>query len=127
MFESEASGRYPQAAFPVQDVEGHPFVGPAGGVLDRASEDAGIDRADVYVTNVVKHFRWKPAPRGKRIQRKTRPARTAGVPALAGRPARTGATDRGGVPRRDRDAREEAMRAFVADLTRVAKVSRRAA
>ena len=49
-----------------EDVEGHPFVGPAGGVLDRALEDAGIDRADVYVTNVVKHFRWKPAPRGKR-------------------------------------------------------------
>lgn len=54
-----------------EDVEGHPFVGPAGGVLDRALGEAGIDRADVYVTNVVKHFRWKPVPRGKRrIHRK---------------------------------------------------------
>jgi uracil-DNA glycosylase family protein len=54
-----------------EDVEGHPFVGPAGKLLDRALEDAGIDRADTYVTNVVKHFKWKPAPRGKRrIHRK---------------------------------------------------------
>src|SRR5512133_2957997 len=42
-----------------EDIEGHPFVGPAGRVLDRALAEAGIDRADVYVTNVVKHFRWK--------------------------------------------------------------------
>ncbi len=47
-----------------EDVEGHPFVGPAGRVLDSALERAGIERADVYVTNVVKHFKWKP--RGKR-------------------------------------------------------------
>src|ERR671930_2556318 len=47
-----------------EDVEGHPFVGPAGKVLDRALEEAGIDRDDVYVTNVVKHFNWEP--RGKR-------------------------------------------------------------
>src|SRR6476620_10133496 len=54
-----------------EDVEGHPFVGPAGGILDRALGEAGIDRSDVYVTNVVKHFRWKAAPRGKRrIHRK---------------------------------------------------------
>jgi uracil-DNA glycosylase len=54
-----------------EDVEGHPFVGPAGKLLDRALEEAGIDRADTYVTNVVKHFKWKPAPRGKRrIHRK---------------------------------------------------------
>src|SRR6266498_1216945 len=49
-----------------EDVEGHPFVGPAGKLLDRAFEEAGIDRADTYVTNVVKHFKWKPGPRGKR-------------------------------------------------------------
>ena len=49
-----------------EDVEGRPFVGPAGKLLDRALEDAGIDRSKVYVTNAVKHFKWTPAPRGKR-------------------------------------------------------------
>jgi uracil-DNA glycosylase len=54
-----------------EDVEGRPFVGPAGKLLDRTLREAGIDRADVYVTNVVKHFKWTPAPRGKRrIHRK---------------------------------------------------------
>ncbi|HEX4566830.1 MAG TPA: UdgX family uracil-DNA binding protein [Vicinamibacterales bacterium] len=47
-----------------EDVAGHPFVGPAGRVLDKALEEAGIDRSRVYVTNVVKHFKWEP--RGKR-------------------------------------------------------------
>jgi uracil-DNA glycosylase len=47
-----------------EDREGKPFVGPAGRVLDQALEDAGIDRADAYVTNVVKHFKW--IPKGKR-------------------------------------------------------------
>src|SRR5205814_7714798 len=47
-----------------EDIEGHPFVGPAGKVLDKALDEAGIDRADVYVTNAVKHFNWEP--RGKR-------------------------------------------------------------
>src|SRR5438132_12536647 len=42
------------------DVAGKPFVGPAGKILDRALEDAGIDRKNVYVTNDVKHFTWKP-------------------------------------------------------------------
>jgi len=46
------------------DLEGRPFVGPAGGVLDRALEEVGIDRDLVYMTNVVKHFKWRP--RGKR-------------------------------------------------------------
>ncbi len=49
-----------------EDVEGRPFVGPAGKLLDRALADAGIDRRTVYVTNVVKHFKWTPSPRGKR-------------------------------------------------------------
>jgi uracil-DNA glycosylase len=48
----------------VEDVEGHPFVGPAGRLLDRALEEASIDRRLVYLTNVVKHFKWEP--RGKR-------------------------------------------------------------
>jgi DNA polymerase len=47
-----------------EDREGHPFVGPAGRVLDRALEEAGIGRQDAYITNVVKHFRFKT--RGKR-------------------------------------------------------------
>ena len=47
-----------------EDLAGHPFVGPAGKLLDRALEQAGIDRSRVYVTNVVKHFKWEP--RGKR-------------------------------------------------------------
>jgi uracil-DNA glycosylase family protein len=47
-----------------EDLSGHPFVGPAGKLLDRALADAGIDRSTVYVTNVVKHFKWEP--RGKR-------------------------------------------------------------
>jgi uracil-DNA glycosylase family protein len=47
-----------------EDLQGHPFVGPAGRVLDEALASAGIDRADAYVTNVVKHFKWRA--RGKR-------------------------------------------------------------
>ena len=47
-----------------EDIEGRPFVGPAGKVLDTALERAGIDRDQVYLTNVVKHFKWRP--RGKR-------------------------------------------------------------
>ena len=47
-----------------EDIEGHPFVGPAGKVLNKALEKARIERGDAYVTNVVKHFKWKP--RGKR-------------------------------------------------------------
>jgi DNA polymerase len=47
-----------------EDLTGQPFVGPAGKLLDRALADAGIDRDAVYVTNVVKHFKWEP--RGKR-------------------------------------------------------------
>jgi uracil-DNA glycosylase family protein len=47
-----------------EDLAGRPFVGPAGALLDRALEAAGISREKVYVTNVVKHFKWEP--RGKR-------------------------------------------------------------
>ena len=52
-----------------EDLAGRPFVGPAGKLLDRALAEAGIDRAETYVTNVVKHFSWEP--RGKwRIHKK---------------------------------------------------------
>jgi DNA polymerase len=47
-----------------EDLRGRPFVGPAGKLLDDALQQAGIDRAAAYVTNVVKHFKWEP--RGKR-------------------------------------------------------------
>jgi len=47
-----------------EDIQGHPFVGPAGKILDKALAEAGIDRKEVYVTNAVKHFKWEP--RGKR-------------------------------------------------------------
>src|SRR5688572_6632096 len=53
----------------VEDREGHPFVGPAGRLLDKALGEAGVDRARVYVTNAVKHFKWEP--RGKRRMHKT--------------------------------------------------------
>src|SRR5882724_4002401 len=54
-----------------EDLSGHPFVGPAGKLLDRALADAGIDRATVYLTNVVKHFKFEP--RGtRRIHKKPR-------------------------------------------------------
>jgi uracil-DNA glycosylase len=54
-----------------EDRQGEPFVGPAGALLDKALEDAGIPRDEVYVTNAVKHFKWEP--RGKRrIHKKPR-------------------------------------------------------
>ncbi|MEU9023013.1 UdgX family uracil-DNA binding protein [Actinomadura sp. NPDC048394] len=49
-----------------EDRKGHPFVGPAGRVLDQALEEAGIERGDVYVTNAVKHFKFKRQAGGKR-------------------------------------------------------------
>lgn len=54
-----------------EDRQGVPFVGPAGALIDRALEEAGIPRNEVYVTNAVKHFKWEP--RGKRrIHKKPR-------------------------------------------------------
>jgi len=59
-----------------EDLAGRPFVGPAGRLLDRALAEARIDRSTVYVTNVVKHFKWEP--RGKRrIHAKPSPAEIA--------------------------------------------------
>ena len=49
-----------------EDRAGHPFVGPSGKLLDRALEEAGIDRGDVYVTNAVKHFKWERGAKGQR-------------------------------------------------------------
>ena len=52
-----------------EDVIGRPFVGPAGQIMDRAMEEAGIDRRTIYITNAVKHFKFEP--RGKRRIHKT--------------------------------------------------------
>jgi len=49
-----------------EDLAGEPFVGPAGRILDQALADAGLDRGSIFVTNVVKHFKWRPSPGGKR-------------------------------------------------------------
>lgn len=49
-----------------EDIDGVPFVGPAGRMLDQALDAAGIERASVFVTNVVRHFKWRPDPRSKR-------------------------------------------------------------
>jgi uracil-DNA glycosylase family protein len=66
MFVGEMAGDY-------EDREGKPFVGPAGKLFDRLLDEAGIDRKEVYVSNVVKHFKWEP--RGKRRIHKTPNAR----------------------------------------------------
>jgi DNA polymerase len=55
-----------------EDLSGHPFVGPAGQLLDRALEEAGIDRTRVYITNAVKHFKWKPAGKVRLHQKPNR-------------------------------------------------------
>ena len=51
-----------------EDLQGHPFVGPAGRLLDKALVEAGLDRNKVYITNAVKHFKWEP--QGKRRKHK---------------------------------------------------------
>jgi uracil-DNA glycosylase len=55
----------------VEDREGHVFVGPAGKLLDRALESAGVDRDDAYLTNAVKHFKWAKDARSARRLHKT--------------------------------------------------------
>ena len=54
----------------LEDRSGHPFVGPAGRLLDAALVEAGIDRSRVYVTNSVKHFKFVPIERGRRLHKK---------------------------------------------------------
>lgn len=53
-----------------EDRQGHPFVGPSGKLLDVALEHAGIERSRVYVTNSVKHFKFVPIERGRRLHKK---------------------------------------------------------
>ena len=65
-----------------EDLAGHPFVGPAGKILDRAMAEAGLDRRKVWLTNAVKHF--KNEPRGKkRLHKRPEPLRGRGLPGLA--------------------------------------------
>jgi DNA polymerase len=54
-----------------EDLDGHVFVGPAGRVLDEALEAAGIDRERIFITNVVKHFRWRPSGKRRLHERPT--------------------------------------------------------
>jgi DNA polymerase len=49
-----------------EDVAGEPFIGPAGRILDQVLDAAALDRGSIYVTNIVKHFKWRPSPGGKR-------------------------------------------------------------
>src|SRR5687768_12808076 len=56
-----------------EDVAGLPFIGPAGKLLDSALDEAGIDRERVFVTNVVKHFKWRPAGK-RRLHERPNPA-----------------------------------------------------
>jgi uracil-DNA glycosylase family protein len=61
-----------------EDLAGHPFIGPAGKLMDEALQEAGIDRTAIYVTNAVKHFSWEPQERGKRrIHKKPRASEIA--------------------------------------------------
>jgi DNA polymerase len=62
-----------------EDREGHVFVGPAGHLLDRALEDAGLERSELYLSNVVKHFKWKPSPRSDKVRIHAKPNRREAV------------------------------------------------
>ena len=87
-----------------EDLSGRPFVGPAGKLLDRALADAGIDRSAVYVTNVVKHFKWEP--RGKRrIHKKPSAGGDRRVPAVARHRDRAGRRTRSSASARPRRRR----------------------
>ena len=86
-----------------EDLAGKPFVGPAGQLLDRALEEAGIDRSQTYVTNAVKHFKWQA--RGKRrIHQKPSWSEVDRVPAVARRRARRRPAERPRLPGCDRGA-----------------------
>ncbi len=67
-----------------EDIEGAPFVGPAGRILDEALEAAEIDRESVFITNVVKHFKWRPTPGSKRrLHERPNRVEIGSVPAVA--------------------------------------------
>jgi DNA polymerase len=70
-----------------EDIEGHPFVGPAGRILDRGLKEAGIPREEVYLTNAVKHFRYKLRGKRRIHQRPDRWRMSACSPWLEAEPA----------------------------------------
>jgi uracil-DNA glycosylase family 4 len=130
-----------------EDRAGRPFVGPAGRVLDDALEAAGIDRSAVYVTNAVKHFKWRAAGKRRLHERPVRPQFVVCLGATAAQAlisptfkvtkersklidsplaSRVIATVHPSSILRapDEKARNEEMRRFVADLRAVAKVMR---
>ena len=110
-----------------EDLQRRPFVGPAGALLDKALDEAGIDRAKVYVTNVVKHFKWEP--RGKRrIHKKPNAVEITACRPWLEAEIRVGQAARDRLPRRDRRAggdRAEVPRHHAA--RRVREVAARAA
>src|SRR5215211_1460075 len=68
-----------------EDREGRPFVGPAGGLLDLALTEAGVDRDEVYLTNAVKHFRWEGHAGKRRLHRKPSMAQIGACRPVVGR------------------------------------------
>ncbi|CAM03459.1 DNA polymerase bacteriophage-type [Saccharopolyspora erythraea NRRL 2338] len=94
-----------------EDIEGEPFVGPAGGLLDLALAEAGIERDDAYLTNAVKHFKFVPQERGKRrIHRKPSTAQMRACRPWGGRRAAGGAAGDRRVPGRHRGAGADGQR-----------------
>ena len=86
-----------------EDLAGRPFVGPAGKLLDQALAQVGIDRRNVYVTNVVKHFKWVPDERSKRrIHKKPRYSEINALPSLAGRGTSSSEASDSGLSRSNR-------------------------
>jgi hypothetical protein len=86
-----------------EDIEGHVFVGPAGRVLDEALEAAGIDREKIFVTNVVKHFRWRPSGKAA-APRATHRCERQGLPAMDRARAGAGQAHGGRCARGDRSS-----------------------
>ncbi|HZM02292.1 MAG TPA: UdgX family uracil-DNA binding protein [Candidatus Saccharimonadales bacterium] len=132
-----------------EDLAGKPFVGPAGKLLDKALQEAGIDRRQVYVTNAVKHFKWEPQGK-RRIHKKPNGREIAAcrpwlnaelaAQALLGKDFRVSQQHGALVPSPlapnvmatvhpssilrapDEESRHAEMKSFVADLKKVAKI-----
>ena len=103
-----------------EDLDGHPFVGPAGQLLDRALEEAGIDRDRTYVTNAVKHFKFKM--RGKRrLHSKPDSGEIRACQLADGGECWVTVHPSALLRARGEDERREGRKAFVADLRRIRK------
>ena len=82
-----------------EDLSGKPFVGPAGKLLNRALQDAGIARGDTYLTNAVKHFKWEPRGQASNSQ-ETVAKGTRRLPSMARSRTKNYPTEDGCLPRR---------------------------